>query len=113
VLAKRGAKVALFERKLSIGGGMWGGRIGYNVIVVQKEAKRILDTFEISSNQYDGLRIDPCIPSGWKSFKVERRYRGKTLRIEVLNSDEVEKGVKEILLNGERVANLILERLKL
>jgi len=53
VLAKGGAKVALFERKLSIGGGMWGGGIGYNVIVVQKEAKRILDKFEISSKKYD------------------------------------------------------------
>jgi len=52
-LAKGGAKVALFERKLSIGGGMWGGGVGYNVIVVQKEAKRILDTFEISSEKYD------------------------------------------------------------
>jgi thiazole biosynthesis enzyme len=53
VLAKGGAKVALFERKLSIGGGMWGGGVGYNVIVVQKEAKRILDEFGISSTKYD------------------------------------------------------------
>jgi N,N'-diacetylchitobiose phosphorylase len=64
--------------------------------------------------EYDGLRIDPCIPSTWKTFKVERRFRGKMLRIEVLNPDGVEKGVKEILLNGDRIkGNLILfDRMK-
>ena len=39
-LAKAGHKVALFERKLSIGGGMWGGGMMFNEIVVQEEAKR-------------------------------------------------------------------------
>ena len=31
-LAKAGVKVAIYEKKLSIGGGMWGGGIGYNKI---------------------------------------------------------------------------------
>ncbi|MBM3245228.1 MAG: FAD-dependent oxidoreductase, partial [Candidatus Omnitrophica bacterium] len=34
-LSKAGRKVALFERKLSVGGGMWGGGIMFNEIVVQ------------------------------------------------------------------------------
>lgn len=53
VLAENGAKVALFERKLSIGGGMWGGGIGYNVIVVQESGKRILDDFRITYEKYE------------------------------------------------------------
>jgi ribulose 1,5-bisphosphate synthetase/thiazole synthase len=44
-LAKNGYTVALFERKLSIGGGMWGGGMMFNEIVVQEEGKRILDEF--------------------------------------------------------------------
>jgi len=52
VLSENGAKTALFERKLSIGGGMWGGGIGYNVIVVQEKAKRLLDDFGITSQKY-------------------------------------------------------------
>src|SRR5512138_962895 len=44
-LAKAGKKVALYERKLSIGGGMWGGGMMFNEIVVQEEAKKILDHF--------------------------------------------------------------------
>jgi thiamine thiazole synthase len=41
-LAKAGKKVALFERHLKIGGGMPGGGMMFNRIVVQEEAKPIL-----------------------------------------------------------------------
>ncbi len=41
-LAERGHKVALFERKLSLGGGMWGGGMMFNEIVVQEEGAAIL-----------------------------------------------------------------------
>jgi thiazole biosynthesis enzyme len=42
-LAAAGKKVVMFERKLSIGGGMWGGGMTFPVIVVQKESKYILE----------------------------------------------------------------------
>jgi thiamine thiazole synthase len=42
-LAEAGKKVVLFERKLSIGGGMWGGGMTFPVIVVQKQSKHILE----------------------------------------------------------------------
>jgi thiazole biosynthesis enzyme len=51
-LAKNGFKVALFERKLSIGGGMWGGGMMFNEIVIQEEGKRILDEFGIRNKLY-------------------------------------------------------------
>ncbi len=52
-LAKAGKKTVLFERKLSVGGGMWGGGIMFNEIVVQDKAKKILDEFNIRSNRYE------------------------------------------------------------
>jgi len=52
-LAKNGCKVAMFERKLSIGGGMWGGGMMFNEIVVQEDGKKILDEFEITTALYD------------------------------------------------------------
>lgn len=52
-LAGSGRRVVLFERKLSIGGGMWGGGAMFNEIVVQKSAKRILDEFDIETRRYD------------------------------------------------------------
>ncbi len=52
-LAKAGKKVVLFERKLSVGGGMWGGGIMFNEIVVQEEAKKMLDEFGVKSRKYE------------------------------------------------------------
>jgi thiazole biosynthesis enzyme len=51
-LAKGGTRVALFERKMSIGGGMWGGGMLFNEIVIQQEGKRILDEFGVSSEKF-------------------------------------------------------------
>ncbi len=52
-LAKAGRKVALFERKLSIGGGMWGGGMMFNSIVVQEAGKELLDEFGIQGVEYE------------------------------------------------------------
>ncbi len=51
-LAKNKVKTAIFERKLSIGGGMWGGGMMFNRIVVQPEAKEILDEFSIDTIEF-------------------------------------------------------------
>jgi thiazole biosynthesis enzyme len=48
-LAKEKKKVLVLERKLSVGGGMWGGGIMFNEIVVQTEGKEILDEFGVST----------------------------------------------------------------
>lgn len=53
LLAEKGVKVGLFEKKLSIGGGMWGGGMMFPRIVVQEEAKRLLDYFGIASKEYE------------------------------------------------------------
>ena len=52
-LAKEGAKTVLFEKKLSVGGGMWGGGMMFPRIVVQSEACRILDDFGIHYTEYE------------------------------------------------------------
>ena len=52
-LAKAGLKVAQFDRKLSPGGGMWGGAMMFNQIVVQEEALHIIKEFDINYEQYN------------------------------------------------------------
>ena len=52
-LAKEGFKVSVFERKLSIGGGMWGGGMMFNEIVVGEDGKEILDEFNVKTEKYD------------------------------------------------------------
>ena len=51
-LAKKGIKTLLFERGLKLGGGMPGGGIMFNRIVVQDEAKHLLDDFGIHYQEY-------------------------------------------------------------
>lgn len=49
---------------------------------------------------YDGITVDPCIPSEWKEFKVRRRFRDSVYEITVKNPDGVCKGVKQITVDG-------------
>ncbi|MHA1379680.1 MAG: sulfide-dependent adenosine diphosphate thiazole synthase [Candidatus Helarchaeota archaeon] len=52
-LAEKGVKTVIFERKLSIGGGMWGGGVMFPIIVVQEEGKKILDEYNIKTSVYE------------------------------------------------------------
>jgi len=52
-LAKNGIKTALFERRLAVGGGMWGGGAMFNMIVVQDRGKEILDQIEVRTERYE------------------------------------------------------------
>ena len=55
-LAEKGKKVVIFERKLSPGGGMWGGGIGYPVIVL-KQGHEILEEVGVKCEEKDGYWI--------------------------------------------------------
>jgi len=63
---------------------------------------------------YNGLIIEPCIPSDWKTFKVNRRFRNKNFHFNFENKSSVQKGVKKIVFNGTAIkGNLIpLELMK-
>jgi len=52
-LAEAGLKTIIFERKLSFGGGMLGGGMMFKKIVVQNEAKRILERYNIRTQEYE------------------------------------------------------------
>ena len=99
-LARNGFKVTLFERKLSVGGGMWGGGMMFNEIVVQEEGKRILDEFGIRSLSY-----------------AEGYYTTDSIEaISTLCSKAVQSGVtifnllsaEDLILRGNRVTGLVI-----
>jgi cyclic beta-1,2-glucan synthetase len=46
------------------------------------------------------LRIDPCIPSGWKEYDVTYRTAAAEFRIKVENPDGVCRGVKSVEIDG-------------
>ena len=62
--------------------------------------------------EFDGLYIDPCIPSSWSGFNVKRNFRGDIYEIEVKNPDNINKGVKYIKLDGEKIEGQVIKPLK-
>ena len=58
--------------------------------------------------QFDGLEVDPCIPSDVDGFTVERRFRGADYIIKIDNSAGVQKGVKSITVDGEAIEGNVI-----
>lgn len=104
-LAKSGLKVALYERKLSMGGGMWGGGMMFNKIVVQEESKRILDEFNIKSQRYeDHYYVADSIESVSTICSAACKEGLKIFNlIEIEDVMIKEKGVEGLVLNWSAV----------
>jgi cellobiose phosphorylase len=58
--------------------------------------------------EYDGLRIDPCIPSAWEGFSITRRFRAAQYDIRVSNPEGVSKGVKSIAVDGSPIEGTLV-----
>jgi thiamine thiazole synthase len=52
LVAEKGYKIGIIEKKLSVGGGMWGGGMMFPRIVIQEDARRLLDHFGIRYRTY-------------------------------------------------------------
>jgi cellobiose phosphorylase len=58
--------------------------------------------------ELNGLRIDPCMPSSWDGFSVDRKFRGKILHIRVNNPMHKCKGVVKMTVDGNPLPGNIL-----
>jgi thiamine thiazole synthase len=99
-LARAGKKVSLYERKLSVGGGMWGGGMMFNEIVVQESAIHVLDEF--------GIRFKKYAEGYYTADSVES--------ISTLTSKAVQAGVRifncmtveDVMMRPNRITGLVL-----
>ncbi|MBR4390434.1 MAG: glycosyl transferase [Prevotella sp.] len=57
---------------------------------------------------YDGILIDPCLPSTAKEYTVNRRFRGAEYTIHVSNPNGANKGVKSITLDGKPIDGTVV-----
>ena len=57
---------------------------------------------------YDGLEINPCIPSTWKEYTVRRKFRGAIYEITVQNPQGVCKGIKTLTVDGVKTEGNIV-----
>jgi cellobiose phosphorylase len=57
---------------------------------------------------YEGLRIDPCLPRHWKRCRIIRPFRGAIYDIEISNPHGLEKGTVSLEVDGKPIiGNLI------
>jgi cellobiose phosphorylase len=63
-----------------------------------------------------GMTIDPSLPdkliSRNKPIKIQRKYRGDILHISIENPDKVNRGVKEMYVDGVKVASKLIKPFK-
>ncbi len=52
---------------------------------------------------YDGLRLDPCLPTTMKEYTVCRRFRQATYTIHVTNPHSLQKGHAVITVDGQAI----------
>ncbi|MDN5348530.1 MAG: sulfide-dependent adenosine diphosphate thiazole synthase [Clostridia bacterium] len=99
-LAREGLRVVVFESKLSVGGGMWGGGMMFNQIVVQEEARPILDDL--------GIRYEVFQEGYYTANSIEA--------VAALTLGAVRAGTKifnlicveDVMVRNERITGLVL-----
>ncbi len=56
-LAQQGKKVVIMEKRLSPGGGIWGGGKGFNRVILEKSVGDILTEIDVSAEEKDGYLV--------------------------------------------------------
>ncbi len=101
-LVEAGVKTALFESRLSPGGGVWGGGICFNELVVQEDALPILNHFGIAHRP---------VKNGDGYFTVDSVEMASGLIFgavhagaKIFNSIRVE----DVVFHNDRIAGLVI-----
>ena len=99
-LAMGGAKVAVFEKKLSIGGGIWGGAMGFNKIVVEGNIREIIDDFNIN---YEIFKEEYYILD---AIETVAAMANKVVKagVKIFNMIEVE----DVIIKNDRVSGIVI-----
>jgi thiamine thiazole synthase len=106
-LAKAKVKTTVIEKKLSIGGGIWGGAACFNVVTF--EDKDILDEIGVTTKKKGNLYIADSI-----EFAAALAYKAKKAGAEIFNLVEAEDIVlKDEVIRGVVVNNAAGRSIKL
>lgn len=99
-LSRKNIKVVLVEKMLSLGGGIWGGGMLFNKIVVQEECLRILDELGISYKRCeDGYYVASAIELAGALV-----YNLCKSNVTILNGMTVE----DVVIHNDRVQGVVV-----
>ena len=102
MLSRAGYKVTVLEKRLTPGGGVWGGGMGMNVVVVQEEALPLMKDLEIRCRpQENGLYAVDSI-----ELSAGMCYRAIQAGVSILNLLTVE----DICIRGGRLDGVVVNR---
>jgi len=96
-LAKAGAKATIVEKKLSIGGGIWGGAAGYNIVTF--EDKDILDELGVTTTKHGKLYTADAI-----EFATGLAFKTRKAGAQIFNLLEAE----DIVVIDETVKGIVV-----
>ena len=96
-LAKDGVKTAVFEKRLSIGGGIWGGAAGYSTITV--EENDILEELGVRTKRKGELYVADAV-----EFAAALGYKAAQAGAEIFNLTEFE----DIILKNDSIEGIVL-----
>ncbi len=108
-LAEKNLNIAVFERKLSIGGGMWGGGMTWNIIVVQEESKHILEEAGVKLKKFKDnyFTADAVESVSALTFKATssgaKIFNCISVEDLVIREDNGEKRVTGVVINSSPV----------
>ena len=96
-LAKSGIKTAILEKRLSIGGGIWGGAAGWNVIAV--EDNDILDEIGVATQKKGDVYVADAV-----EFATALGYKAKKAGAEIFNLMQAE----DIILKQNSIVGVVV-----
>ncbi len=99
-LAEKGFNITILEKRLAPGGGIWGGGMGYKYVIIQKEAKDVLEDFGIPSRPYQDSYY--CVDS--ISFASGLIFGATKRGVNIFNITECE----DLLVRNGRVAGVVV-----
>jgi thiamine thiazole synthase len=98
-LAKANIKTLIIEKRLSIGGGIWGGASGFNMITIEDEAVNIVDEFGIKKEKYNDLYVVDAV-----EFATGLAYKAIQAGASVLNLTSFE----DLIIKNNRVEGVVV-----
>ena len=101
-LAKRGVKTTVMERKLSTGGGIWGGGMLMSEVVVQEEVKVFLEELGVGLRKYS----DELYTCDSIELAAALTFHAVKAGAVILNMHHVE----DVILNNNKVAGVVVNR---